>query len=183
MRAVVPTIARVRLNQVKDRVSEVDEYGQHYTRERRGFELSFQLSSGVIVPAHAVSEGSILTLALFAFLLSPKQRDLVLIDNLERGLHPKALKELVDQLRAIQEQFPTLQIVATTHSPYLLDLFEPAEIRLMCLNDEGHAVCGSIQEHPDFNRWKDEMMPGEFWSMVGEKWLLEKGAVARSQPA
>jgi len=29
----------------------------------------------------------------------------------------------------------------------------------------------SLRDHPDFERWKDEMMPGEFWSMVGEDWI------------
>ena len=147
----------------------------------RGFQLQFELTSGAIVAAHSVSEGTVLALALLTVLLSARRPDLILIDNLERGLHPRALKTLVGQLREIQKQFPSLQIVATTHSPYLLDCFEASEIRLMCLDESGHTICGGIQDHPDFGRWKDEMLPGEFWSMVGEDWLLDKAAAAEPQ--
>jgi len=62
-------------------------------------------------------------------------------------------------------------------SPYLLDHLRPEEVRLTTLRDDGAAVCGCLEEHPDFDKGKESMTPGEFWSLVGEKWLLEtKGA-------
>ena len=50
----------------------------------------------------------------------------------------------------------------------------------MAIDDAGSAQCGSLVDHPDFNRWKDTMLTGEFWSMVGEKWLLEKQGKAHA---
>jgi hypothetical protein len=69
------------------------------------------------------------------------------------------------------ERFPNLQILASAHSPYLLDQLQPEEIRLMAIGDDGYAVCGRLEDHPQFDKWKDEMAPGELWSLFGEKWL------------
>ena len=46
-------------------------------------------------------------------------------------------------------------------------------IRLTTLDDEGRVVCGRLTDHPDFERWKDEMSPGEMWGMWGESWLTK----------
>lgn len=81
-------------------------------------------------------------------------------------------------LRRLLDKNPRLQIVATTHSPYLLDCMQPDEVRMTCLNDEGSTVCGPLKNHPKFEKWKKEMAPGELWSLFGEKWLLEKQGAA-----
>ncbi len=31
----------------------------------------------------------------------------------------------------------------------------------------------SLTSHPKFPKWKDEMAPGEMWSLFGEKWVAE----------
>ena len=73
---------------------------------------------------------------------------------------------------------PDLQILATTHSPYLLDCMEPNEVRMTVLRDDGATVCAALASHPQFEKWKDEMAPGELWSLFGEKWLVEQEASA-----
>lgn len=98
----------------------------------------------------------------------------MLLDDLDRALHPVAQKNLVLLLRRLLEKHPRLQIVATTHSPYLLDDVEPEEVRMTCLDEKGSTVCGPLQDHPSFEKWKNEMAPGELWSLFGEKWLLDK---------
>ena len=72
--------------------------------------------------------------------------------------------------------FTDLQIIATAHSPCLLDQLQPEQIRLMTLDEDGYAVCGKLTDHPQFEKWKEEMAPGELWSLFGEKWLVEGGA-------
>ncbi len=124
--------------------------------------------------AELASEGTLLTLGLLTILEAETCPQLVLIDELERGLHPRALGTLVSQIREVMTHNPNLQVVGTTHSPYLADHFQPDEIILTTLDDDGYAVVGKLNEHPDFEKWKDEMKPGEFWSSVGEDWLKDK---------
>jgi energy-coupling factor transporter ATP-binding protein EcfA2 len=141
-----------------------------------GYGLKLNFSGSEELPAHAVSEGTLITLGLLTVLARPPVPRLVLVDELERGLHPKALGELIRQMRALMECFPETQIIGTTHSPYLVDHFQPNEVVLTALRDDGSVAAGTLNEHPEFDRWKDEMKPGEFWSTVGEDWLLKRKA-------
>lgn len=48
------------------------------------------------------------------------------------------------------------------------------------ISDDGTARCGNLVDHPDFEKWKDEMMPGEMWSIFGEKWVADLDRVKGS---
>ncbi len=39
-----------------------------------------------------------------------------------------------------------LQIIASAHSPWLLDQLQPEQIRLMTLDEDGYAVCGKLTD-------------------------------------
>jgi len=123
--------------------------------------------------AQQVSEGTLLVLGMLAALHSESRPSLVLLDDLDRGLHPKAQKELITLLRGLLDTNPELQIVASTHSPYLLDCIGTNEVRMTFLGDDGATMCAPLTSHPQFPKWKDEMTPGEMWSLFGEKWLVE----------
>ncbi len=73
-----------------------------------GYELVFDMQGAEGIPARAVSDGTLLTLGLLTVLAVPHPPQLLLIDDLERGLHPRALGDLVQQLRRVQEQNPEL---------------------------------------------------------------------------
>lgn len=146
-----------------------------------GREVRFDFRSGSdLGPSHA-SVGTLIALGILAIGFSPSRPRLVLLDELERGLHPQALKQLVGYLRRIVEIAPGTQIVATTHSPYLVDHFNYDEIRVTSILPDGSATIASLDEHPDIDRWKDAMLPGEFWSSTGEKWVAEKAAKAAAK--
>jgi predicted ATPase len=162
LRSVVPVVQGLRIRPTALESTEV------------GYELLFDMKGGEGIPARHVSEGTLVTLALLAVLAGPNPPGLVLIENLERGLHPKALRDLVDQIRLLQKQNPRLQVVATSHSPYLLDYVEADEILLTSLDEDGYASVKLLSDHPDYDRWKDVMAPGEFWSTVGESWVVQK---------
>lgn len=158
--------------QVRGVISSVQDL--RIRRTPKGFELLFDMLGAKDIPASAVSEGTLLTLGLLTLLVLPNPPQLVLIDDLERGLHPRAMGSLIKQFRLLQQQNPDLQIVATTHSPYLLDYVEADEVLLTSLSDDGYAAVKPLTEHPDYERWKDVMAPGEFWSTVGERWVTEQ---------
>ena len=60
------------------------------------------------------------------------------LEEIDRGLHPRLLRHLQDALyrlgypESCGETRPPIQVIATTHSPYLLDLFRdhPEEVVL-----------------------------------------------------
>jgi predicted ATPase len=130
------------------------------------------------LPADQVSEGTLLVLGLLAALRAPGRPNLVLLDDLDRGLYPNAQKELITLLRGLLETNPDLQIVATTHSPHMLDCMGVNEVRMTFLSDDGATVCAALTSHPKYPKWKDEMTPGEMWSLFGEKWVAEQEVTA-----
>ena len=81
---------------------------------------------------------------------------------------------LYENLRTFCNQdYPELQIVCTTHSPYLLDLFEPSEIRVLALDSERRTHARPLTEHPDFAKWKFGTQTGELWAALGEAWVVD----------
>ncbi len=83
-------------------------------------------------------------------------------------------RSLVGQIRKIQEQFPELQVIATTHSPYILNECKPEEIILMSSDDEGYCVAKRLSEHPKSEKMLKILTPGEFWSSGGERWVTQE---------
>ena len=140
-----------------------------------GHELVFDMAGAQEVPAHSVSEGTLLALALLTLLWSPDCPNLVLLDDIEQGLHPKAQRELIAQLRKILKQRPELQIVLTSHSPYIVDELEPKEVWLLATDDEGVAHARRLSDHPEADEWLKILSTGEFWDAEGEEWILEHG--------
>jgi len=182
--AVVPALESLALDRAsieKVEYAAVEDKAGLFKRVHatyQGFRVRMGFRGIGQVAAYAASEGTLITLGLLTVLSRHPVPHLVMIDELERGLHPKALGELVRQIRALMERFPDLQVIGTTHSPYLVDYFQPSEVRLTTMADDGSVIAGMLSDHPDFERWQDEMKPGEFWSAVGEDWLRERKAPA-----
>ncbi len=137
-------------------------------------QLIFDFDDAIGVPAKYVSEGTLLVLCILVAAARFEGEALILIDDLERGLHPKAVKDLIGALRKLQEINPKLQIVATSHSPYILSELKPQEVRVVARDPSNGTVVGRLSDHPDFAKWSEVMDVGEFWSHVGEDWLLKQ---------
>ena len=112
LRGVVPSVKRIRFDQVQSNSNITNTPNISYR-------ILFDYEGAGGIPAHLASEGTILVLGLLTALMGLGRPDVILLDDLDRGLHPKAQRELVGLLRIILEQNPDLQIVATSHSPYL----------------------------------------------------------------
>ncbi|MFY9823029.1 MAG: AAA family ATPase [Thermoanaerobaculia bacterium] len=165
LRTVVPNLRGVRIGRVLLKPETV------------GHEILFDMLGAEGIPARSASHGTLLTLGVLTALSLNDGPQVVLIDDLERGLHPKAMSNFVQQLRGIQN--PNLQIVATSHSPYLIDCVEADEVLLTSLDEDGYAIVRPLTDHPDYAEWKGFMEAGEFWSSVGEDWITrEKKATA-----
>ena len=182
MCGLIPNLKRIRFSKKLVRRVEMeyvkfgaDTVERRSPRDYQGDSILFDFTNANNVSAHTVSEGTLMLLGLLTVLLGPAQPKILLLDDIEHGLHPLAQKAMLDVLKQVMQRFADLQIIASAHSPYLLDQLQPEQIRLMTLGKDAHSVCGRLDENPQFDRWKAEMAPGELWSLFGEKWLAEKG--------
>ncbi|MEO1268710.1 MAG: ATP-binding protein, partial [Myxococcota bacterium] len=72
--------------------------------------------------------------------------------------------------RAALETHPELRIVATSHSPYLVDALEPDEVWVV-RNIDGESFAKRLSDHPDAAEWVEDLGTGAFWAHVGEDWV------------
>lgn len=93
--------------------------------DRQGLALSFKGHKGHIT-ALDLSDGTMLTLGLLAIFHGPRKPGLLCVEEPETGLHPRRLRWLFDRMIGLAypaEGQPRTQIILTTHSPDLCDLF------------------------------------------------------------
>lgn len=72
------------------------------------------------IDARGMSDGTLRFLAILTALLTRPEKSLLVIEEIDNGLHPSRATMLLDMLRTIGKQ-RGVDILATTHNPALLD--------------------------------------------------------------
>ena len=142
-------------------------------REVTGDALLFDMTGAEGLSASEVSDGTLVTLVILTAIHQSKTPRLLLLDDIETGLHPSAQQILMDQIRAILDLNPDLQIIATTHSPYIIDKCDSDEVYILAPDMKGVCHCRKMSEHPNAKSALKVLTTGEFWSAEGENWVIE----------
>lgn len=124
------------------------------------------------VPAGRVSDGTLLALALLTATHNRDLPDIVLMDDIDHGLHLAAQLKMLEAIRSVMRVRPELQVICSTHSPYLLHQVAVEEVRVMTVDAQGHAHLKPLSDHPEIGRWRTAMTAGELWANLGEEWIL-----------
>ncbi|MCO7641905.1 AAA family ATPase [Pseudomonas sp. S 311-6] len=86
------------------------------------------------------------------------KNSIILIDEIESSLHPRAQRRLIREL-AEQCRLHDLQIILTTHSPYVLDELPP-EARIQILNEpSGKTIVSGVSPEFAMTRMDEETHP------------------------
>lgn len=125
------------------------------------------------IPASEVSEGTLIALGLLTLIQEPGGPRLILIDEIDRGLHPKAQVDLLRTIRKMIDTIKGLQIIATTHSPFVVDAVAPESVRVLALKPDGTTAVKALTDHPDASKALEVLTAGELWSAEGEDWVVQ----------
>lgn len=179
LKRVVPGVREVGIRRAKvavNRQRSIEVNGKFIsyeeTQEMTGQEVVLDMNTGERIPAHAISEGTMLTLGLLAVLMNPTQPNLILLDDVEQGLHPKAQRELMTVFKEIIQSNKNLQIIFSTHSPYIVDELVPSQVYILNNTNSGFTISKRLDEHPDVEWAKQTLTTGEFWDAEGEDWVV-----------
>ena len=139
------------------------------TREIEGRFYFVQEEPGLLSRVHqmGVSSGTLRMLALMTALYGHPKANLLGIEEPENYVHPAALSSLVEHLLDARER---VQIMITTHSPMLLDLFDdPAAVRVVSRGDGVGTMVEKPQNADDVRRALDAsgFGLGEFYETTG----------------
>ena len=115
------------------------------------------------IPGWLMSSGSLRVLPLIATLLDPDPPPVVFIEEVENGLDPRTVGLVVDLMRAAAQSGRT-QIIATTHSPYLLDMLDLDDV-LLCERSERGPEFSWPGSRAEMQAWRDNFMPGRLYTM------------------
>ena len=122
------------------------------------------------IPARDLSQGTVLALAILTLAYLPDPPSLIGIEEPERGVHPRLLRNIQTALYRLSypkqfgEDRQPVQVIATTHSPYFLDLYKdhPEEIVIAQKTADG-AQFERLSDQPDIMEVLDDAPLGEVW--------------------
>ncbi|WP_254567157.1 AAA family ATPase [Oscillatoria sp. HE19RPO] len=109
------------------------------------------------VSIEQISDGTLRYLLLLSILFNPERGNLVCLEEPETNLHPDMINTVAEALKQASKE---TQIILTTHSPLLLNLFELEDVLVFEKNEGNETVV-------NYN-FPDEI--GEDF-LVGQAWL------------
>lgn len=77
--------------------------------------------------ASLLSDGTLRVLAIAAAMLSAQEGSLVVIEEIDNGVHPSRARHLLDSIRSIAER-RKLRVLLSTHNPAMLDALPDAAV-------------------------------------------------------
>lgn len=174
-RQIFPQIMSIKLiaePAYKSPVDTTDQIPAFQAAEGKGLYFEFK-NDGQLIPAAQMSDGIMLVLAYLTILYLPKPPRLLLIEEPENGIHPKRLLEVMTILRQLVEEQSHTQVVLTTHSPYVLDLFQPEEVTLCRKGEDGAVTVHRLSDSQTVREQLDVFTLGEIWTAEGDEKLAQ----------
>ncbi|MCH8805853.1 MAG: AAA family ATPase [Planctomycetes bacterium] len=122
------------------------------------------------IPADDLSQGTVLSLAMLTLAYLPTPPSIVCLEEPDRGIHPRLLRDVRDALYRLSfpeeygEDREPVQVIATTHSPYLLDLFRDHPEQIVIAEKTGtEARFERLSDRPDVEEILHDTPLGEAW--------------------
>ncbi len=126
--------------------------------------------AGHKIKAYDLSDGTLLALAMLTIAYLPDPQPIIAFEEPDRGLHPRLLRDVRDALYRLAypdahgEKREPVQVIATTHSPYLLDLFKERPEEIMVAHKVGtEARFERLSERSDLEDILRDVHLGEAW--------------------
>jgi predicted ATPase len=123
------------------------------------------------IPAVDLSQGTLLALTILTIAYLPDPPPVVALEEPDRGIHPRLLRSVQDALYRLSypepfgEKRPPVQVIATTQSPYFLDLFSDHPEEIVIAEKVGlEAKFQRLMDRPDMDKILDGSQAlGEVW--------------------
>lgn len=117
--------------------------------------------------ATELSEGTRLILAILTILHQQSPPPLILLEDIDRGMHPRLFEFVAPLMKDIAER-NRVNIIATTHNPYLVDCFQDEkEAVIIVEKKDGASTLSTLSdrlEGLDYDKIDPEDMPlGDLW--------------------
>lgn len=113
--------------------------------------------------AEHISDGILFFIGLSTVAQMSRGRALVSMEEPEKGIHPRRIREMLDQVRRVVRKGS--QVLMTTHSPVLLNEFrdEPESVVVLERNDRGPTTLSRLSDRPTLLEELKTVSLGDLW--------------------
>jgi len=120
-----------------------------------------------LLPATELSEGTRLILCILTIIHQERPPPIILLEDIDRGLHPRLFEYMAPLMKDIAERH-NINILATTHNPYLVDCFkDDKEAVIIVEKKDGVSTLSTLAdrlEGLDYDSVDPDDMPlGNLW--------------------
>jgi predicted ATPase len=123
-----------------------------------------------------LSEGILYFLSLLAIIHQPNPPKLLLLEEPEKGIHPRRIREVLDLIFELAEE-KDIQVIMTTHSPLVVDRFSDMPESVFILEKpENETIVKNLQRdiiepmNKKFREAGEEPIP--YTEALGEHWAM-----------
>jgi len=129
--------------------------------EDRSRYIQLKYRSGLVAPSWLLSDGTLCMLALTLLAYAPNPPKVVLIEEPENGIHPKAIETVMQSLSSVYDA----QVLCATHSPVALSGLRSHQV--LCFGKDGEGAVDIVRgsEHPRLREWKSALNLGELFAI------------------
>jgi predicted ATPase len=166
------------------RLTPMDVGGFDFTVDKSGrVVLNVVERNGNITPAESVSDGTLRFLAILVAMASPEAGQIFFLEEVESGIHPSRLNDLMEILLA-QTDRSRATVIATTHSPLLLRTLGRSRLRQAHLayrlkgSPNTRLVC--LEDVPEIH---DKLERYDLGALHESEWFLKAMAYAAEAEA
>jgi predicted ATPase len=130
-----------------------------------------EIGRSIPFPAPVLSDGTLRFAAITAAFFQPDMPEVLTIEEIENGIHPGRMRLLLELLRSRAGQAGT-QVMATSHSPWLLDWLSEEEWKttFFCHRDPetGASTISPLTAIPGF---QEAAQKGRVGELLAEGWM------------
>ena len=112
------------------------------------------------VPSWLLSDGTLRLLALTLLAYLPHHQKVYLIEEVENGIHPRAIKAVFQSLSSVYDG----QVLLATHSPLIVGLTKQEQVLCFAKNPSGATSIVRGSEPPKLKDWRGQVDLGTLYA-------------------
>lgn len=133
-------------------------------------EILMRTRAGERIQASDLSDGTLFALAFLTLAYLPQPPAIVCFEEPEHGIHPRLLQEIKEGMYRLAypegygDKRAPVQVIATTHSPYLLDLYKDHPEQIVIASKDEHGTrFERLSEVPHLDEFLQDAPLGDVW--------------------
>ncbi len=148
------------IRHLRTALPELDTVLTREREENRARYVVLKYATGLAAPSWVLSDGTLrmLALTLLAYLREPPT--VVLVEEPENGVHPRAIETVMQSLGSIYDS----QVFCATHSPVALSLATKEQILCFSKDESGAVAVLHGGQHPRLRDWHGQMALGDLFA-------------------